>query len=248
MFPGLIVGIKKTGLSKSRSAEENVCFTAKTANVTHQILFCQGTSWLKISYSETCLKSFRPQKSWNELNYTFSEPNNCYHHTHTLTNLIRQTVLDYIFRTPLPYRKKSGLFFFFWQQSVPNFATSVHPEHLLRVVTTCIILEGLSLSSSVLLAPQHDPVPKTHTAGGGWYLKCAPTPASLVLKNALKSQAWWYTPAISVNGQERKPEVQGPQQLVTAWPSEIVWNKQTNTQIKKGNKTKPPNLLELASV
>lgn len=68
---------------------------------------------------------------------------------------------------PLPHRKKSGFFLGGEQQSVPNFATSVHPEHLLRVVTTCIILEGLYLSSSVLLAPQHDPVPKTHTAGGG---------------------------------------------------------------------------------
>lgn len=115
------------------------------------------------------------------------------------------------------------------------------PQYILNIYWEwwphVLFWKGFTFSSSVLLAPQHDPVPKTHTAGGGWYLKCAPTPASLVLKNALKSQAWWYTPAISVNGQERKPKVQGPQRLVTAWPSEIVWNKQTNRQLRKGNKT-----------
>lgn len=167
MFPGLVVGIKKTGLSKSRSADENVCFT-KTANVTHQILFCQGTSWQKISYSETCLKSFRPQKSWNELNYTFSELNNCIiTHTHLQILSNRQSWTTYLECLCHTGKRVDFFFFFFWQQSVPNFATSVHPEHLLRVVTTCIILEGLYLSISVLLALQHDPVPKTHTAGGG---------------------------------------------------------------------------------
>lgn len=143
MFPGLVVGIKKTGLSKSRSADENVCFT-KTANVTHQILFCQGTSWQKISYSETCLKSFRPQKSWNELNYTFSELNNCIiTHTHLQILSNRQSWTTYL--ECLCHTGKRVDFFWGGQQSVPNFATSVHPEHLLRVVTTCIILEGLYL-------------------------------------------------------------------------------------------------------